>query len=73
MKKNWMRSNITAIACGFAVVGAIATTGCQVDVGGATLPSAYSWSDDVQYFPPASEFKFAKEAAAMQAHKDAAE
>ena len=73
MKKHWLRSNVTAIVCGFAAIGAIATTGCQVDVGGTTLPSGYYYSDDVQYFPPGSEFKFAKEAAALQAHKDAAE
>lgn len=42
-------------------------TGCQVDVGGQTLPSPYWLTDDVQYFAPGPEFKLAKEAAAMQA------
>jgi hypothetical protein len=42
-------------------------TGCQVDVGGQTLPSAYYMSDDVQYFPAGPEFKLANEAAALAA------
>jgi hypothetical protein len=55
-----------------AVVGAlagIATTGCQVDVGGQTLPSAYYLQDDIQYFPAGPEFKLSKEAAAQKAYK----
>ena len=44
----------------------VGLTGCQVDVGGQTLPSPYWLSDDVQYFAPGPEFKLAKEAAAMQ-------
>ena len=41
--------------------------GCTVDVGGQTLPSPYYLTDDVQYFPPGTEFKLSREAAAMQA------
>jgi hypothetical protein len=44
-------------------------TGCQVDVGGQTLPSAYYLQDDIQYFPAGPEFKLAKEAAAQKAYK----
>ncbi len=51
-----------------AIVG-IATTGCQVDVGGQTLPSAYYLQDDIQYFPAGPEFKLSKEAAAQKAYK----
>ena len=29
----------------------LSLTGCQVDVGGQTLPSAYYLQDDIQYFP----------------------
>ena len=47
----------------------IALTGCQVDVGGQTLPSAYYLQDDIQYFPAGPEFKLAKEAAAQKAYK----
>ena len=41
--------------------------GCQVDVGGQTLPSPYYTQDDVQYFPPGNEFYLANEAAALEA------
>ena len=50
--------------CGLLV--ALGLTGCQVDVGGQTLPSPYYMQDDVQYFPPGPEFKLAQEAAAMK-------
>ncbi len=52
---------------GLALVGVAGLTGCQVDVGGQTLPSPYYMFDDVQYFPPGPEFKHAREAAAMKA------
>ena len=44
-------------------------TGCQVDVGGQTLPSAYYLQDDIQYFPAGPEFKLSKEAAAQKAYR----
>ena len=44
-----------------------ALTGCQVDVGGQTLPSPYYMQDDIQYFPPGPEFKLSREAAALKA------
>jgi hypothetical protein len=46
---------------------ALALTGCQVQVGGQTLPSPYYMTDDVQYYAPGPEFKLSKEAAAQQA------
>ena len=52
----------------FAVIVSCAVpalTGCQVDIGGQTLPSAHYLDDDVQYFPPGPEFMLANEAAAM--------
>jgi len=49
---------------------AVACTGCQVDVGGQTLPSAYYQTDDVQYFPPGPEFKLSREAAAQKAYAE---
>lgn len=49
------------------LLAALGLTGCQVDVGGQTLPSAYYLSDDVQYFPAGNEFVLANEAAAMRA------
>lgn len=44
-------------------------TGCQVDVGGQTLPSAYYLQDDIQYFPAGPEFKLSREAAAQKAYR----
>ena len=58
----WRRSLLHA--CGMLAISA--ATGCQVDIGGQTLPSPYHLTDDVQYFAPGPEFKFAKEAAAMK-------
>lgn len=53
---------------GLGLLAAFGLTGCQVDVGGQTLPSPYYMSDDVQYFKPGPEFKLAREAAAMKAY-----
>ncbi|NLF08303.1 MAG: hypothetical protein GX594_10030 [Pirellulaceae bacterium] len=53
---------------GVLMLAGIGLTGCQVETGGQTLPSPYYMSDDVQYFPPGSEFKLANEAAAMKAY-----
>ena len=48
-------------------LAALTLAGCQVDVGGQTLPSAYYLQDDIQYFPAGPEFKLSKEAAALKA------
>ncbi len=50
-----------------AVGACVCTAGCQVDIGGQTLPSAYYQDDDIQYFPPGPEFKLSREAAAQKA------
>ena len=65
LKKRILRAGVWATG----VVLAIAATGCQVEMGGQTLPSPYYLYDDVQYFPPGPEFKLSAEAAAMQAAK----
>lgn len=44
-------------------------TGCQITVGGQTLPSPYYDQDDVQYMAPGSEFKLSREAAALKRYK----
>ena len=70
------RSMLTGIACGLGLLAVMATSGCQVEVGGQTLPSAYWLSDDVQYYAPGPEFLLSKEAAVLkefQAGKVAAE
>ena len=61
-------------AASLLLVGCVASTGCQIDVAGQTLPSAYHLTDDVQYYAPApSEFKLSREAAAMQEQAEAIE
>jgi hypothetical protein len=50
-----------------ALFGICGLTGCQIDVGGQTLPSPWYLQDDVQYFPPGSQFPLSKEAAAQKA------
>ena len=51
------------------LAAALGLSGCQMDIGGQTLPSPYWQADDVQYFPPGPEFKLSREAAAMKAFK----
>jgi len=58
------------VALGLGLVTLTCATGCQVDVGGQTLPSAMYMKDDVQYFAPGPEFLLTKEAAAMKAHNE---
>jgi hypothetical protein len=53
-----------------AATAGISLTGCQVDVGGQTLPSGYYLQDDIQYFPAGPEFKLSKEAAAQKEFRD---
>ena len=53
------------IGAGLLVV--VGLTGCQVDVGGQTLPSPNYQKDDIQNFPPGPQMKLQNEAAAQQA------
>ncbi len=46
-----------------------ASSGCQVSVGGQTLPSAYYLKDDLQYFPAGPEFKLSNQARAIEEYK----
>lgn len=50
------------------LVAGCTSIGCQVDVGGQTLPSPYYMQDDIQYFDPGPEFKLSREAAALQTY-----
>ena len=65
------RCRQTAFHAGLLLLaaGGLSLTGCQVDVGGQPLPSAYYLQDDIQYFPAGPEFKLSKEAAALKAYK----
>ena len=51
------------------LIGAIASTGCQIDVAGQTLPSAYYEYDDIQIYPKGPAFKLQNEADAMAAYR----
>jgi hypothetical protein len=65
---NDKRHSWRGLLLGLGAVVALGVTGCQVDVGGQTLPSPYYMQDDVQYFPPGPEFKLSREAAAQKAY-----
>ena len=58
----WRRMLATLGIC-----SVVAACGCQVDIGGQTLPSPWYQKDDIQYFPPGPEFKLSREAAAQKA------
>lgn len=73
--KSRIKSRVLSLAlCAGAVVAAVSSTGCQVSIGGQTLPSAHYMNDDIQYFPRGPEFKLSREAAALkEARADAME
>ncbi len=60
--RGW-RSGLLALG----LLGILGLTGCQIDVGGQTLPSPWYLQDDVQYFPPGQQFPLSQEAAAQKA------
>ncbi len=62
---NW----ITVLGATAIAFAAVASTGCQVDVAGQTLPSPYYEYDDIQIYPRGPEFKLQNEADAMKAYK----
>jgi hypothetical protein len=64
-RHSWRRAFYSLGVC-----ASLGLTGCQVDVGGQTLPSPYYQADDIQYFPPGPEFKLSREAAAQKAFKE---
>ena len=68
-----MKNRTTSLLlCAALMLTALSSTGCQISVGGQTLPSAYFLQDDIQYFPKGPEFKLSREAAALkEAREDA--
>jgi hypothetical protein len=70
MKASKTTSGFGIIAVAVCMLGM--NTGCQVQVAGQTLPSAYYIEDDVQYFPAGSENKLANETAALKAEREEA-
>ncbi len=63
--KKWLQM----VLCLLGLAAAVSSTGCQANIGGQTLPSPYYLKDDVQYYPPGTEFKLSREAAQMKAYK----
>ena len=68
MKCSWNQW-IRVVGVSSLVMGAIASTGCQIDVAGQTLPSPNYMYDDIQIYQRGPEFKLQNEADAMQAYK----
>jgi hypothetical protein len=67
------KRSLGMLVCGAMLLSCLAITGCQVSVGGQTLPSGYYLHDDIQYFPKGPEFKLSREAAALKAARSEAE
>jgi len=64
---SWLKATGCAAVLGFCV----AFTGCQMSIGGQTLPSAYYLKDDINYAPKGPEFKLQREADALRAARGA--
>ena len=63
--QRWLRLAVSTLG----LAACLCTSGCQMSIGGQTLPSPYYLDDDVQYYAPGTEFKLPKEAAAQKAAK----
>jgi len=59
----------TAVAV-VVLAGLAVSSGCQVQVAGQTLPSAYYLNDDIQYFPKGPQMKLQREADALKAYNE---
>lgn len=60
------RSCLTILSCGLL---SIVLTGCQTNIGGQTLPSAWFLRDDIQYFPAGDEFLLPNQKEAIMKYK----
>jgi hypothetical protein len=69
MNSQTITNTLRKTVCGICLALALCATGCQMSVGGQTLPSPYYFMDDIQYFPAGPEMKLSREAAAMQRAK----
>ncbi|HYO25421.1 MAG TPA: hypothetical protein VEQ85_10795 [Lacipirellulaceae bacterium] len=65
MKLSMFQNRSGLLAGGLLLATCTASTGCQVDIAGKTMPSPYHLTDDVQYYAPGPEFKLANEAAML--------
>ena len=57
------------ILCGMGLAAVLASTGCQVEIGGQMHPSAFYLTDDVQFFAAGPEAPLSREAAANEAYR----
>lgn len=71
LRKNAKRTTWSVLAAIGLIPAALLLTGCQVEMGGQTLPSPYYLTDDVQYYAPGPGFVLAKEAEALQEQRAA--
>ena len=69
MTEDKRRHRTGKLLCGFGLLASLCLTGCQVRIGGQTLPSPYYVEDDVQYFPAGHEFPLQNEADFLNAQK----
>ena len=70
MQRPRTQSKLKCALASLVTLSTICTAGCQLDVGGQTLPSPYYITDDVQYFPAGPEFQLTREAAAMKIYAE---
>ena len=66
MKTTTFSSKLMRVFSGALVALTLSSTGCQMYLGGQTLPSPYYIVDDVQYHAPGPEMKLSREAAALK-------
>lgn len=66
MKSLMPSRSLKTLVAGLLVLASAVSVGCQVNVGGQTLPSGYYLNDDIQYFPKGPEFKLSREGAALK-------
>jgi len=67
--RSWDYGKRLVVTSSFTVLLVAGMSGCQVDVGGQTLPSPYYLQDDIHFAPSGPEFKLSREAAAMKANQ----
>ena len=66
MKRHGMWAKLSLMAV--CLTSAVSLTGCQTNIGGQTLPSAYYLRDDVQFFPAGPEFLLPNQVQAIESY-----
>lgn len=70
MKRRKVVGGLRALLCGFGLL-AVTGIGCQSDIAGQTLPSAYYLRDDVQFFTAGPETQLPEQRRALQQYRAA--